>query len=106
MRIEPSCHLYCTAYRLVLLSHLNIAKLFNDHTLYQEHTPFKFASLIYIGQSSFTFLLHVSAFLRYHNLFNVSYRFVWNSEKIRTIYPKKHENFMNSKPRVQFYWFL
>ena len=26
--------------------------------------------------------------------------------KLRTIYPKNHENFKNSKPRVQFYWFL
>ena len=22
------------------------------------------------------------------------------------MYPKNHENFKNSKPRVQFYWFL
>ena len=26
----------CTASRLVLLSHFNIAKLFNDHILFQE----------------------------------------------------------------------
>ena len=29
-----------------------------------------------------------------------------NKNKLRTIYPKNHENFKNSKPRVQFYWFL
>ena len=41
-------HLHCTAYRLVLFSHFNITKLFNDHIL--------FVCLLYIGQSSFTFL--------------------------------------------------
>ena len=29
-----------------------------------------------------------------------------NKKKLRTIYPKNHENFKNSKPKVQFYWFL
>ena len=29
-----------------------------------------------------------------------------NKNKLRTIYPKDYENFKNSKPRVQFYWFL
>ena len=29
-----------------------------------------------------------------------------NKNKLRTIYPKNHENFKNSKPRIQFYWFL
>ena len=29
-----------------------------------------------------------------------------NKNKLRTIFPKNHENFKNSKPRVQFYWFL
>ena len=28
-----------------------------------------------------------------------------NKNKLR-IYPKNRENFTNSKPRVQFYWFL
>ena len=26
--------------------------------------------------------------------------------KLRIIYPKSHESFKNSKPKVQFYWFL
>ena len=26
--------------------------------------------------------------------------------KLKRIYPKNHESFMSSKPRVQFYWFL
>ena len=26
--------------------------------------------------------------------------------KLKTIYPKNHESFKSSKPRVQFYWFL
>ena len=29
-----------------------------------------------------------------------------NKNKLRKIYPNNHENFKNSKPRVQFYWFL
>ena len=29
-----------------------------------------------------------------------------NDNKVRTIYPKNHENFKSSNPRVQFYWFL
>ena len=29
-----------------------------------------------------------------------------NKNKLRTIYPKNHENFKNSKPMVQFHWFL
>ena len=32
-----------------------------------------------------------------------------NKNKLRTLYPKNHENFKNSKPRVptvQFYWFF
>ena len=29
-----------------------------------------------------------------------------NKNKLRTLYPKNHENFKNSKPKVQFYWFL
>ena len=28
------------------------------------------------------------------------------NNKLRTIYPKNHENFKNGKPRVHFYWFL
>ena len=29
-----------------------------------------------------------------------------NKNKLRTIYPKNHENFKNNKPKVQFYWFF
>ena len=29
-----------------------------------------------------------------------------NKSKLRTIYRKNHENLNNSKPGVQFYWFL
>ena len=49
MEAEPACHLYCTACRLVLVSHFNITKLFNDHIL--------FLCLVYIGESSFAFLV-------------------------------------------------
>ena len=33
-------------------------------------------------------------------------KIVKNKDKVRTIYPKNHENFKNSKCRVQSYWFL
>ena len=29
-----------------------------------------------------------------------------NKNKLRTTFPKNHEKFKNSKPRVQLYWFL
>ena len=29
-----------------------------------------------------------------------------NKNKLKTIYPKNHENFKNSKSKVQFYWFV
>ena len=29
-----------------------------------------------------------------------------NKKTLRTTYPKNHENFKNSKSKVQFYWFL
>ena len=29
-----------------------------------------------------------------------------NKNKLITIYSKNHENFKNSEPRIQFYWFL
>ena len=44
MRTEPGCHLYCTAFRIVLLLHFNIAKLFTDHILFQENTRFKMST--------------------------------------------------------------
>ena len=72
MRTEPGYHLYCTACKLVLLSQFNIAKIFNDHILFQEYTPFKFVCLLYIGESSFTFLPHASS------------KFAWSLEKMRT----------------------
>ena len=28
-----------------------------------------------------------------------------NKNKLKTIYPRNHENVKNSKHRVQFYWF-
>ena len=43
----PGCHLYCSACRLVLLSHFNRTKLFNDDILFQEYTPFKSVCLLY-----------------------------------------------------------
>ena len=67
MEAESACHLYCTACRLVLVSHFNITKLFNDHIL--------FLCLVYIGDVyKFRFprgwvwkqIFFLSDFLLYH----------------------------------------
>ena len=57
----------------------------------------------------FFLLYHYSDFwcyrsLLYYGKFLVKSR--KNEKKLRTIYPKNYENLKNSKPRVQFYWFL
>ena len=55
--------------------------------LCQEYTPFNFACLLYIGESSFKSRV----------------KFAWkNKKKLRTIYPKNSENFKSSNPRVRF----
>ena len=118
MRTEPGCHLYCTACRLVLSSHFNITKLFNDHILFQEfvciHWTFKFLFPLawawkQVFFSFWFFLYHYSDFwycrslLYYGKFFKKSGQ---HKNKLRTIHPENHENFMNGKPRLQFYWFL
>ena len=40
------------------------------------------------------------------HLSNLSSKFAWSLEKIRTKYPKNHENYKNSNLKVQFYWFF
>ena len=51
----------------------------------------------------FRFLDHKSL---YTVLWKIKKRSRENKNKLRTIYPKSHGNFNNSKPRLQFYWFL
>ena len=62
------------------------------------------------GLFSFWFLLyHYSDFWYYKSLlYYVKFKKKSgeNKNKLRTIYPKNHENFKNRKPRVQLYWFL
>ena len=55
------------------------------------HISDLFVYNIYVGQPSLTFLQTKSG---------------RNKNKLKTIYPKNHENFKNSKPKVQIYWFL
>ena len=55
------------------------------------HISDLFVYNIYVGQPSLTFLQTKSG---------------RNKNKLKTIYPKNHVNFKNSKPRVQIYWFL
>ena len=76
--------------RLVQLSHFNIAKLFNDHILFQEYN-----------------FLNLFVYYTLDSQVSLSSRkFTWSLNKIRIINPKNHGNFKNSKPRFQFYWFL
>ena len=65
-------HVRYIRFKCFLLLLLHLAKLFNDHILFQEYTPFKFVCLLYIGQTSFTSLAHVSS------------KFAWSLEKART----------------------
>ena len=65
-------HVRYIRFKCFLLLLLQLAKLFNDHILFQEYTPFKFVCLLYIGQASFTSLAHVSS------------KFAWSLEKART----------------------
>ena len=54
-------------------------------------------------------LYHYSDFYNYRSLpYNLKFKKKSrkNKNKFWKIYPKNHENFKNSKPRVQFYWFL
>ena len=64
LEIRTWLSLIYTAFRLVLPSHFNIGNFFNDHILFQEYTTYKFFCLLYIGQSSFTFLLQVLVILK------------------------------------------
>ena len=106
--------LYCTACRLVLLSHFNITKLFLT-------TSSMFADYILDSQVSRsscmsikTGLFFLSEFLFYH--YSSFWYYKWllcyeklksgeNKNKLRHIYHNNHENFKNSKSSVQFYWF-
>ena len=54
------------------------------------------------------FLYHYSDFC-YWKIITVSWKIKKKSgenNKLRTICPKNHENFKNSEPRVQVYWFF
>ena len=113
MRTEPGCHLHCTSSRLVPLSHFNIAKLFNDHIFRILFRPMIVDWLYWKWALKHVFLhilMHHSSDFSYYRSFVYYGKMFKNSKKnknkLRTTYPKNHENFKNSKPRVQFYWFL
>ena len=108
IRTEPGCHLYCTARRLGLLSHFDIAKLFNYHALFRilifnwlcwkwALKQVFFSDFLLYHYSDFWSLLHYGKFLKSGGK---------NKNKLRSIYPKNNESFKNSKPRAQFKWFL
>ena len=86
--------LYCTPY-------YHITKLFNDHML--------FVCLLYIdSQVSFSFYMSIKTglffcFLLYHYSDFSYYRPLLY---MRTIQHKNHENFKNSKSRVDIFWFI
>ena len=102
-------------------------KLMAYHVLTHEILEWKKYFSHNIGKSSSTFLLHVHwnrsfllsdillIFLHYSIFWyyilllyygKIKKRLVENKNKLRKIYPKNYENFKNSKPRVQYYWFL
>ena len=92
----------------VLLSHYNIAKLFNDQILFSPVTDC--AENKHYKRSFF-----LSDFLLYHTAISGiidHYCIIGNfkklgkiKNKLRTICTKNHESFKNNKSRVQFYWF-
>ena len=70
IRTKPGRHLYCTEYRLVLFSHFNITKLFNDHILIcllTIHWPVKLHFLLAwaLKQAFFSFWLSVVSLLQF-----------------------------------------
>ena len=55
------------------------------------------------------FLLYHYSYFWYWKIITVSWKIKKKSgenNKLRTVCPKNHENFKNSEPRVQVYWFL
>ena len=105
-RAESGWHLYCTVQRLVLLSHLNTAKLFNDYILFQEYTPVWALKQVFFFFQTFCYIIIPISGIMGHYSMMVNYNKNQKKNKLRTIYSKNHENFKSSKPRLQFYWFL
>ena len=119
IRTEPGYHLHCTAWRLVLLSHFNIAKLCNGNIVFR---PVIFDWLywkwelkqaffsIWLSAFYLTIWLSLLRFLVFDhyciNCITENSKNWGKKNKLRTIYPKNHECFTNRKPRIQFYWFL
>ena len=113
-RPDAGYHVYSAACRLVLLSHFNTAKLFSDHILF---SPVIFDLLYWKWapkQIFFSFWLSIVSLLRFLVLQSLLYygKFLKNLEKyqnkfitIYNIYPRNHENIINSEPRDQFYRF-
>ena len=48
----------------------------------------------------------ISGIIDHYGIMEIKKKLGENKNKLRTIYHKNHENFKNSKPRIQFYWFL
>ena len=88
---------------------INLSSLFVYYTL---DSQVSLSSYMSIKTGLFSFCLSIVSLFRFLVIQNITV--LWkifkklgeNKNKLRTIYPKNHENFKNSKPRVQFYWFL
>ena len=58
------------------------------------------------GLTFWRIITPISGILDHYVLWKIFKKSGENKNKLRTIYPKNHENIKNSKPRIQFYWFL
>ena len=83
--------------------------LFVDiHWTVKFHFPLAWALKQVFFLSDFL-LYHYSDFSYYRSLLyygKLKKKSGENKNKLRTTYPKNHENSKSSKPRIQFYWFL
>ena len=101
IRTERGCRLYCIACRLVYSLFYHI--LFSPVTDCTENKHYKRS--IYLSD----FLLYhtpISGIIDHYCIMGNLKKTGKTKNKLKTIYPKNHESFKSSKPRVQFYWFL
>ena len=100
---EPGCQLYCTAYRQVLVSHLDITKLFNDilFAYYTLDSQVSLSSSMGIKKGLFFFLTFccitapISGIINYYYVMESrkTKKSGENKNRLRKMYPINHEKF-------------
>ena len=87
--------------------------IISSHTIFSKFTKGNdfapFLSIITASKKIRNNLYHYSYFEYYRSLIYYGKHlneFGKIKNKLRTVYPKSHENFKNNKPRTQFYRFL